>query len=133
MSEKINTKVNRDTQKLRPRSSAEAQKKEKGKKNLIFGQNYPKLKISVIIYFIFLKVKKVSKMVSILLISGKVFALRPKKCFVTFCFFRSWTLPERMQHPEHLNDKHGVLLKEKLSLKSTVSIPYINNQHLTQS
>ena len=68
MSEKINTKVNRDTRKLRPRSSAEAQKKEKEKKNLIFGQNYPKLKISVIIYFIFLKVKKVSKMVSILLI-----------------------------------------------------------------
>ena len=133
MSEKINTKVNRDTRKLRPRSSAEAQKKEKEKKTLIFGQNYPKLKISVIIYFIFLKVKKVSKMVSILLFSGKVFALRPKKCFVTFCVFRSRTLPERMQHPEHLNDKHGVLLKEKLSLKPTVSIPYINNQHLTQS
>ena len=87
MSEKINTKVNRDTRKLRPRSSAEAQKK---KMILIFGQNYPKMKISIIIYFIFLKVKKVSKMVSVLLISGKVFALRPNKCFVTFCFF--WKL-----------------------------------------
>ena len=68
---------------------------------------------------------------SILLISSKVFTLKPKKYFATFCFFRSWTLPQQMQHPEHLKDKHGVL-KENFSLKHAVSIPYINNQHLTQ-